>query len=160
VAALLPDEDLQPHHQVLVDVMFAKKQHGYRRTAANLAERANSFRTEEQKRAAKAARMTSAIAIAEPAPFRHRGFSERTIKALVNCSIDAPERLLFMKPADIKKIPGLGEGIGRRDYAVSDEVHSPVGRLRSVRKAHVDDDIRLRFRTATCRRARSCRARC
>jgi hypothetical protein len=46
----------------------------------------------------------------EPAPFRNRGFSERTIRALMDCSIDAPERLLFMKPADLKKIPGVGKG--------------------------------------------------
>jgi len=27
----------------------------------------------------------------------------------MDCSIDAPERLLFMKPTDLKKIPGLGK---------------------------------------------------
>ena len=51
----------------------------------------------------------SALAVAEPAPFRNRGFSERTIKALLDCSIDQPERLLFMQPADLKKIPGVGK---------------------------------------------------
>ena len=110
VAALLPDEDLQPHHQASVDVMFAKKQFGYRRTAYNIADRANSFRTEEQRQVALKASRTSALAVSEPFPFRHRGFSERTIRALMDCSIDAPERLLFMKPADLKKIPGVGKG--------------------------------------------------
>ena len=109
IAALLPDEDLQPHHQASVDVMFAKKQFGYRRTAYNIAERINSWRTEEQKQVALKAGRTSALPVLEPFPFRHRGFSERTIRALMDCSIDAPERLLFMKPADLKKIPGLGK---------------------------------------------------
>ena len=109
VAALLPDEELQPHHQALVNVMFAKKQRGYRKTAYNLADRANSWRTEEQKLAARQAAKTSALAVAEPAPFRNRGFSERTIRALMDCSIDEPERLLFMQPANLKKIPGVGK---------------------------------------------------
>jgi hypothetical protein len=92
-----------------VDMIFAKKQFGYRRTAYNIADRANSFRTEEQKQVALKAGRTSALAVLEPFPFRHRGFSERTIRALMDCSIDAPERLLFMKPADLKKIPGVGK---------------------------------------------------
>jgi len=41
VADLLPDDDLLPHHQSIVDGMFPKRQHGYRRTAYNLAHRAN-----------------------------------------------------------------------------------------------------------------------
>ena len=43
VAALLPDEPLQPHHQIVADQLFQKKQKGYRRTAYNLAHRANQF---------------------------------------------------------------------------------------------------------------------
>jgi hypothetical protein len=43
VADLLPDDDLLPHHQSIVDAMFAKRQHGYRRTAYNLAHRANAM---------------------------------------------------------------------------------------------------------------------
>jgi hypothetical protein len=108
VAALLPDEDLQRHHQASVDVMFAKKQRGYRRTAANVADRANSWQTEEQKQAAKKARLASTIA-AEPAPFRDRGFNDHTIRALVDYGIDAPERLLFMQPAELKNIRGIGK---------------------------------------------------
>ena len=43
VADLLPDHDLLPHHQSIVDGMFTKRQHGYRRTAYNLAHRANAM---------------------------------------------------------------------------------------------------------------------
>jgi hypothetical protein len=43
VAQLLPDEALQPHHQVMIDELFKKKQSGYRRTAINLAHRVNSI---------------------------------------------------------------------------------------------------------------------
>jgi hypothetical protein len=42
VADLLPEDDLLPHHQSIVDAMFTKRQHGYRRTAYNLAHRANA----------------------------------------------------------------------------------------------------------------------
>jgi hypothetical protein len=52
VAQLLPDEALQPHHQVMMDELFKKKQSGYRRTAFNLAHRANSIASSRQARAA------------------------------------------------------------------------------------------------------------
>jgi len=39
-------------------------------------------------------------------PFRHR---DRTIQALVDCSIDSPERLLFMTAKEIQLIPGIGK---------------------------------------------------
>ena len=42
-------------------------------------------------------------------PFRHRGLSDRTIQALVDCSIDSPERLLFMTEKEIRLIPGIGK---------------------------------------------------
>jgi DNA-directed RNA polymerase alpha subunit len=42
-------------------------------------------------------------------PFRHRGLSHRTIQALVDCSIDSPERLLFMTEKEIRSIPGIGK---------------------------------------------------
>jgi len=42
-------------------------------------------------------------------PFRHRGLSGRTIQALVDCSIDSPERLLFMTEKEIRSIPGIGK---------------------------------------------------
>ena len=41
-------------------------------------------------------------------PFDHRGFSSRTIDALVARGIDAPERLLFATEAELKQIPGIG----------------------------------------------------
>ena len=43
VADLLPDDDLLHHHQSIVDAMFARRQHGYRRAAYNLAHRANAM---------------------------------------------------------------------------------------------------------------------
>jgi hypothetical protein len=42
-------------------------------------------------------------------PFRHRGLSDRTIHALVDCAIDWPERLLFMTEKEIQSIPGIGK---------------------------------------------------
>jgi hypothetical protein len=42
-------------------------------------------------------------------PFRQRGLSDRTIQALVDCSIDSPERLLFMTEKEIQSIPGIGK---------------------------------------------------
>src|ERR1700746_3429503 len=42
-------------------------------------------------------------------PFRQRGLSDRTIQALVDCSIDSPERLLFMTEKEIQLIPGVGK---------------------------------------------------
>jgi DNA-directed RNA polymerase alpha subunit len=42
-------------------------------------------------------------------PFRHRGLSERTIEALTERGIDAPERLLFMTADEVRTIPGIGK---------------------------------------------------
>jgi DNA-directed RNA polymerase alpha subunit len=42
-------------------------------------------------------------------PFRDRGFSERTIEALIARGIDMPERLLFATEAELKQIPGIGK---------------------------------------------------
>jgi hypothetical protein len=41
--------------------------------------------------------------------FSDRGFSDRTVKALVARGIDAPERLLFASEAELRKIPGIGK---------------------------------------------------
>lgn len=49
-----------------------------------------------------------ARALAKP-KFDGRGLSDRTVEALVSGSIDAPERLLFMTPASILKIKGIGK---------------------------------------------------
>ena len=47
--------------------------------------------------------------LSQRAVFGDRGFSDRTVTALVDCSIDAPERLLFMNEASLKTIPGIGK---------------------------------------------------
>jgi hypothetical protein len=62
----------------------------------------------EQKLAALTARADSAREILAYAPFRDRGFSDRTINALAAWGIDAPERLLFTPEAELKRIPGIG----------------------------------------------------
>jgi len=42
-------------------------------------------------------------------PFQERGFSDRTINALIDCQMDSPERLLFMTKKQLKSIPGVGK---------------------------------------------------
>jgi hypothetical protein len=49
----------------------------------------------------------AAHAIAERQAFEHRGFSELTIKVLLDCGMDSPERLLFMTIAQLRAVPGL-----------------------------------------------------
>jgi DNA-directed RNA polymerase alpha subunit len=41
--------------------------------------------------------------------FQHRDLSKKTIQALMDCSIDFPERLLFMTEKQISSIPGVGK---------------------------------------------------
>jgi hypothetical protein len=41
--------------------------------------------------------------------FRDTGLSDRTVKVLLACGIDAPKRLLSMAPAEIAIIPGVGK---------------------------------------------------
>lgn len=41
------------------------------------------------------------------APFANRGFSERAVRNIVACGIDAPERLLYMTETQLNKIPGM-----------------------------------------------------
>lgn len=65
--------------------------------------------TDTDRRAASHAAHQLAGSLLERAPFASRGFSERTIKAVVGCGIDAPERLLFMTSVQIASIPGLGK---------------------------------------------------
>jgi hypothetical protein len=40
--------------------------------------------------------------------FEHRGFSDRTIRALIDSAIAAPEHLLFMTEDQLRSIPGIG----------------------------------------------------
>jgi hypothetical protein len=68
-------------------------------------------RTEAQKAAAIQARMASVAAserVFVHQEFRRRGMSDRTVNALIDRGIDAPERLLFAAEADLKNIPGIG----------------------------------------------------
>ena len=41
--------------------------------------------------------------------FWDTGLSDRTVKALLACGIDAPKRLLSMTPVQIAVIPGVGK---------------------------------------------------
>jgi DNA-directed RNA polymerase alpha subunit len=66
-------------------------------------------RTESERQAAIEAAVRSARAMSWGAPFRDRGFSDRTIDALIAHGIDTPERLLFAPEADLKSIPGIGK---------------------------------------------------
>jgi hypothetical protein len=54
-------------------------------------------------------RRQMAVKLLEAKAFRHRGLSERTIGALVDSGIDAPERLLFVSPAQFRDIEGVGK---------------------------------------------------
>jgi hypothetical protein len=54
------------------------------------------------------AKTSGANAVLERNPFRARGFSDRTIDALIAFRLDAPERLLFMTHEAVKDIPGIG----------------------------------------------------
>jgi DNA-directed RNA polymerase alpha subunit len=55
-----------------------------------------------------AVRNASARRVLAWMPFRDRGLSDRTINALIAKGIDAPERLLFLTEAELKRIPGIG----------------------------------------------------
>jgi hypothetical protein len=62
-----------------------------------------------------------AEALVDPDPvrirFRHRNLSERAIDALVASGVEAPERLLFMSPLEIFRIPGIGRVAPQRSRA-------------------------------------------
>jgi hypothetical protein len=56
--------------------------------------------------------------------FEHRGFSDRTIRALIDSAIAAPEHLLFMTEDQLRSIPGIGnvslaEIVAYRDRFIS-----------------------------------------
>jgi len=50
------------------------------------------------------------------ARFEHRGLSDRTIVALVQAGLDAPERLLFMSRSSIRRLKGIGD-VSSREIA-------------------------------------------
>jgi DNA-directed RNA polymerase alpha subunit len=64
--------------------------------------------TDEQRRAADAALNRIAKGYVACEPFRNRGFSDRTVYALVECGIDSPERLLFMDEATLAGMRRIG----------------------------------------------------
>ena len=72
----------------------------------------------ERKLAALRAAANSATAFLAYAPFRDRGFSDRTINALVAGGIDAPERLLFLTGGRVEADPRHRAGIDGRDQAL------------------------------------------
>jgi hypothetical protein len=47
------------------------------------------------------------VVTASRVAFLVRGFSDRTVDALIAHGVDAPERLLFTVEADLKDIPGI-----------------------------------------------------
>ena len=65
--------------------------------------------SEDYKRAASISREMGANAMRETSPFRYRGLSDRTVDRLVAYGIDAPERLLFITPSQLRSIPGVGK---------------------------------------------------
>jgi DNA-directed RNA polymerase alpha subunit len=65
-------------------------------------------RTVAQRQAALAAKLAGAEAAAAIS-FGGRGFSSRTIEALIARGIDAPERLLFASETTLKRIRDIGE---------------------------------------------------
>jgi len=65
-------------------------------------------RRDEQNAAIQAAVVSAAKAIAEPAAFRDKGLSRRTIQVLVNRGI-TPERLLSMSESQLRALPAIGE---------------------------------------------------
>jgi hypothetical protein len=54
-------------------------------------------------------RRRMAVKLIEATAFRHRGLSERTIGALVDSGVNAPEHLLFVTPAQFRNIEAIGK---------------------------------------------------
>lgn len=48
VAMLIPDGELKPHHQIMADELFQKRQNGYRMTAINIAHRCNQIESQNR----------------------------------------------------------------------------------------------------------------
>jgi hypothetical protein len=75
-------------------------------TGLEVEEFANEMAIEGRIAATEAKKATARVFLSL-APFQNRGLSGRTIDALINSGMDAPERLLFMPASDIRKIPGI-----------------------------------------------------
>ena len=102
VAAMLPNEEMLPRHQSLIDTMFKKEQRGYFRTASNIVTRMTQIESDQRRRRAMPRINTLQKIIFGDIPasrlFKNRGLSDRTIKALVDCpSISPSVFYLWMK---------------------------------------------------------------
>ena len=64
--------------------------------------------TQTQEDAIAATRLAFGL-LREEAPFNDRGFSVRTIRALMDYGMDSPERLLFTNLQELRRIPGVGK---------------------------------------------------
>src|SRR6516225_8111112 len=60
------------------------------------------MRTPEEDTAVTASKLASVM---RAISFRGRGFSDRTVQALLDHGIDFPESLLFLEPSRLKQIP-------------------------------------------------------
>jgi DNA-directed RNA polymerase alpha subunit len=87
-------------------------------------------RTEADKQAARRAMLSVLSGMGaehlKQYPFRDRGLSGRTVEALIEFGMDAPERLLFMQESEIEKIPGIGK--------------ASVREIRSYRERFIGED--------------------
>ena len=63
---------------------------------------------ERQRQARRQVARRLAASVPKPGLFDHRGFTERTIKALIAAGIEFPECLLSIDEAAISDLPGIG----------------------------------------------------
>ena len=75
-------------------------------------------------------------------PFQERGFSDRTINALIDCQIDLPERLLFMSKKQLKLLRGIGETSMAEIVAYRDRF---LGACLGNRRILLAKEARVRF---------------
>jgi DNA-directed RNA polymerase alpha subunit len=117
IDSLLADGSNHQRHQRMM-VLWSKaretKKHGNVALADRLKAAGNRLRAKNENRPAQREAhlsVTRRVAgeLLSVAPFQNRKFSNRTIQALIDCSIDAPERLLFMTEEQIESIPGVGK---------------------------------------------------
>jgi DNA-directed RNA polymerase alpha subunit len=70
--------------------------------------RRKQTQAQPQEAAIAATRLAFGI-LREEAPFNDRGFSARTIRALMDNGVDSPERLLFMTKEQVRKLHKIGK---------------------------------------------------
>jgi hypothetical protein len=88
----------------------------------------------EQKLAALTAKADSARESLARMPFGNRGFSDRTINALVAGGIDAPERLLFTPEVELKRISASARPPLARSGAIALDFFRPPHRCSMIRR--------------------------